>query len=109
MAVLVLAVFSLRVAPTGGRSAKAPAFRPPRLVGTRLPDLNGVWQAMNNANWDIQAHDAGPSPLPRLLGAYGAMPGGAGIVGGGEIPYQPWALEQRRKNFEDRPKGGVRN
>jgi hypothetical protein len=37
------------------------------------------------------------------------MPGGAGIVEGGEIPYQPWALEQRRKNFENRLKVDVQN
>jgi hypothetical protein len=37
------------------------------------------------------------------------MPGGDGIVEGGEIPYQPWALEQRRKNFENRLKVDVQN
>jgi hypothetical protein len=60
LGVLLLAVFSLRVVSTAGQSAQAPAYRAPRLVGTRVPNINGVWQAMNTANWDIQAHDAGP-------------------------------------------------
>ena len=101
---LVAAVIALRVLPTRSQTAEVSTYRAPRLVGTQVPNLNGVWQAMNTANWDIQAHDAGPSPFPRLLGAYGAMPGGPGIVEGDEIPYQPAALEQRRKNFENRLK-----
>jgi hypothetical protein len=28
----------------------------PRVNGK--PDLNGLWQAVNTANWDIQAHSA---------------------------------------------------
>ena len=28
----------------------------PRLNGK--PDLNGIWQTINTANWDIQAHSA---------------------------------------------------
>jgi hypothetical protein len=101
---LVSAVIALRVLPMRSQTAAVSTYRASRLVGTQVPDLNGVWQAMNTANWDIQAHDAGPSPFPRLLGTYGAMPGGPGIVEGDEIPYQPAALEQRRKNFENRLK-----
>jgi hypothetical protein len=100
---LIVAVVVLRGLPTAGQGTQ-PTYRAPRLVGTKVPDLNGVWQAMTTANWDIEAHDAGPSPLPRQLGSYGAMPGGPGIVEGGVIPYQPWALEQRRKNVENRLK-----
>jgi hypothetical protein len=102
--VLVAAVLALRALPLGGQGAQVSTYRAPRLAGTQVPDLNGVWQAMTTANWNIEAHDAGPSPFPRLLGAYGAMPGGPGIVEGGEIPYQPAALERRRKNFENRLK-----
>jgi hypothetical protein len=101
---LVAAVLALPALPIEGQNARVSTYRAPRLIGTKAPDLNGVWQAMNSANWDIQAHEAGPSPFPRLLGAYAATPGGPGIVEGGEIPYQPWALEQRRKNFENRLK-----
>jgi hypothetical protein len=75
------------------------------------PNLNGIWQALNEANWDIEAHMARPAlalrpgphgPVPArevlYLGAVGAVPPGVGVVDGGEIPYQPAALEQKQKN-----------
>jgi hypothetical protein len=64
------------------------------------PDLNGVWQAIGTANWDLEDHPARPGHPD--LGAIGAMPPGLGVVVGGAIPYQPSALEQKRKNFENR-------
>ena len=66
------------------------------------PDLNGIWQALNTANYDILDHPAGPGPFPHLLGASGAVPAGHGIVEGKELPYQPWALEEKQRNFETR-------
>lgn len=65
------------------------------------PDLNGIWQAMTTANWDIEAHEARAGVLP-ALGALGAEPGGQGIVEGGLIPYLPAAAEKKKKNFENR-------
>ena len=79
-----------------------PAYRAPRFPGTQVPDLNGIWQAVNSANWDIEPHAAGPSPFPSLSGAIGAMPAGAGVVEGGKIPYQPWAAEKKKENFAKR-------
>ena len=35
------------------------------------------------------------------LGALGAIPAGMGVVEGGEIPYQPWAAEEKQKNLEN--------
>jgi hypothetical protein len=105
LAAVVVAVFALGT-PTAGQNS---TYRAPRLVGSKVPDLNGVWQAMTTANWDIEAHTAAPSPFPRLLGVYGATPGGAGIVEGGQIPYQPWALDQRKKNFDNRLKADPQN
>lgn len=64
------------------------------------PDLNGVWQAIGTAHWDIQDHPA--SAGPPELGAIGAVPPGLGAVVGNEIPYQPWALEQKQRNFANR-------
>lgn len=69
------------------------------------PNLNGVWQAMNSANWNLEPHSAAANPIPaadRLLGAIGAVPAGLGVVEGGEIPYRPEAmerLEQHRENL----------
>jgi hypothetical protein len=65
------------------------------------PDLNGVWQALVPANFDIRAHEARHAPLD-VLGASGAEPPHLGIVEGGEIPYLPAALEQQKQNFENR-------
>ena len=83
-------------------AAQSSTYHHPRLIGTDNPDLNGVWQALNTANWDIRPHAAGPSALPDLLGAIGAVPAGLGVVEGNEIPYQPWASGKQRENFEGR-------
>jgi len=78
-------------------------YRAPRLIGTENPDLNGIWQTNNRANWDIEPHAAGPSPFPALTGAIGATPAGMGVVEeGGLIPYQAWALAKRKENFAKR-------
>lgn len=63
-------------------------------------DLNGIWQALNTANWDIQDH--GPKPGPPQYGALFATPPGLGVVEGNEIPYQEWALVKKQENFEKR-------
>jgi len=63
------------------------------------PDLNGIWQAIGTAHWDLQDHPASAG-LPEL-GAIGATPPGQGVVVGNEIPYQAWALEQKIKNSKD--------
>jgi len=65
------------------------------------PNLNGIWQAMNTANWDLQEHAARPG-LVVALGAAGAEPGGPGVIEGGEIPYLPAARQQKKANFEHR-------
>ncbi len=65
------------------------------------PDLNGIWQALVPANWDIRPHEARPAPLA-VLGASGAEPPNNGIVEGGEIPYLPAALTQQQQNYANR-------
>jgi len=65
------------------------------------PIINGVWQAMTSAYWDIRPHAAAHSPVPEL-GAIGAAHPGLGIIDGGEIPYQAWALEQQQENYRNR-------
>ena len=80
-------------------AAQAPTYRAPRLNGR--PNLNGVWQALGTAHWDLQDHPAQPSPFYQL-GAIGAIPAGQGVVDGNEIPYQPWAAEKKRRNFANR-------
>ena len=81
-------------------AAQAPTYKAARLAGTDRPNLHGLWQALTEANWDIQAHAAQPGP-PQF-GALYAEPAGPGIVEGNEIPYQPWAMAQKKENFEKR-------
>ncbi|MFN7983853.1 MAG: hypothetical protein U0Q11_18555 [Vicinamibacterales bacterium] len=105
------ALVALLVAPVSGQQATA--YRAPRAADGH-PDLNGIWQAMNEANWDIEMHMArpalqtrpgpyGPVPAPPVLamGAAGAVPPGVGVVEG-ELPHKPEeALTQRNKNREN--------
>lgn len=81
-------------------AAQAPTYKAARLAGTDRPNLDGLWQALTEANWDIQAHAAQPGP-PQF-GALYAEPAGPGIVEGNEIPYQPWAMARKKENFEKR-------
>ena len=99
-------------------NAQSTDFEPPRLSNGN-PDLNGIWQAIGSAHYDIEPHIArhamalreGPQgPLPAAevvhLGAVGAVPGNMGIiVGGGRIPYTTEARaikEENHANWLDR-------
>jgi hypothetical protein len=65
------------------------------------PNFNGIWQALNTANWDLVDHNSRIG-IVTAAGTLTATPGGTGVVEGGEIPYLPAALEQKKKNFENR-------
>src|SRR5579863_7769417 len=91
---------AMAVIPAGAQ--QFPAYKAPRMADGH-PDLNGIWQSFVTANWDLQDHEAQPGPHPEIMGAYGAGPAGQTIIeGGGEIPYQPWALAKKKQNFERR-------
>ena len=55
------------------------------------PDLNGIWQVLSTAAWNIQAHNAQSD-----------VPAGLSVVEGNEIPYQSWAASQQRENYANR-------
>ena len=55
------------------------------------PDLQGIWRVQSRAAYDLRSHVARHE-----------MPAGQSVVEGDEIPYQPWAAEQQRKNFANR-------
>jgi hypothetical protein len=83
-------------------SAQSPAYRAPRAADGH-PNLNGIWQALNTANWDLVGHAAGMGRVV-ALGAEDAMPPGLGVVEGDEIPYLPAATAQKNQNFANRLK-----
>jgi len=80
--------------------AQTPAYRAPRTADGK-PNLNGIWQAMNTANWDLEPHAAGMGYYWQD-GAIGAIPPGIGVVDGGTIPYLPAALAKKKENFAKR-------
>src|SRR6202023_2900240 len=73
----------------------------PRMTDGK-PNLNGVWEAITTANWDLQDHSPAPGPMWQL-GAIGAIPAGQGVVEGNEIPYKPAALEKKKQNKANCP------
>ncbi len=72
-----------RAAAQGSRSAS--------LTPDGRPDLNGIWQVVNTAHVDLEPHSARDGE-----------PAGQGVVEGGTIPYQPWALARRQENHAKR-------
>jgi hypothetical protein len=62
----------------------------PRAASGR-PDLQGIWQVVERAGYDLEAHAARHD-----------MKAGLSVVDGGEIPYQPWAAAQKAENFANR-------
>ena len=89
----------------------AQAHEIPRMPDGR-PNLNGIWQVINEANWDLEPHIArhsvmmreGPvNPVPAAetlrAGAVLAVPGSLGVIeGGGRIPYTPEARALKEDN-----------
>jgi hypothetical protein len=94
-AAALLAAFVFIERGRGQAAGAAPVVR----TADGRPDLNGIWQAMNTANWDLRDHAARQGPVI-ALGAAFSVPGGLGVVEGGEIPYQPWAETKRAANAE---------
>jgi hypothetical protein len=91
----------------GAATGQAPAARGatggrvPHNAWDNRPNLNGVWQVLNTANWNLEDHAASAGPFYQM-GAIGAVPPGQTVVEGGDIPYLPAALEQRKKNYINR-------
>ena len=52
------AMIAVTALPVEGQQAAPPAaYRAPRLPDGK-PDLNGIWQALNEANYDLEPHMA---------------------------------------------------
>jgi hypothetical protein len=105
-------VLTLSMTPTTGQAA-----RPARTADGK-PNFSGVWQANNEAYWDLQAHEARPAIVTQpgvypyeyarvpaaatlALGAAAGVPASIGVVqGDGKIPYKPEALATKKENAE---------
>jgi hypothetical protein len=114
--VLLAASATLVGAPAAdaAQAAGAPAAAKVSRLPDGKPNLNGIWQAMNTANFDLEPHNSraalqmipgplGPIPAPQVvaLGAVGSVPDGLGVVEGGEIPYKPEALAKKKENQQN--------
>jgi hypothetical protein len=111
-AAAVGAVITMSVSKTSGQ-----AQRPARVGGK--PNISGIWQANNEANFDLEAHAARPGWITQqgvypyeyarvpaapvvALGAAGGVPGSLGVVqGDGKIPYTPAALAKKKENIDN--------
>ena len=96
-----------KAAPAAGKAKAAGGSRTagPATLGGH-PNLNGVWQVLNTADWDLRPHDANQAPAAaELLGALGAVPPGLGVlVGETDIPYKAEAKAQYEMNKKNAPK-----
>jgi hypothetical protein len=97
-ALAVLALVATQIPTSEAQSTAAPA----RIGGH--PNLNGVWQAVNTAYWNLEDHSAEGLPAFWQLGAILAIPAGQSVIEGGTIPYLPAALAKRDENRAGWPK-----
>jgi hypothetical protein len=111
-AAFTAAVFTL-MTQSAPPAAAATTSGPGLIAGK--PNFNGIWEANNTANWDLETHASRPmvaqpgftpgtvvSAAPVLaLGSIGWVPSGLGVVeGDGKIPYKPWAAKRKMENQE---------
>jgi hypothetical protein len=110
-AAVVSAVITMSMTRTAGQAGQV------RTMNGK-PNFGGVWQALNEAHWDLQAHEARagmvtqpgiysfeyarvPAAPVVALGAAAGVPGSLGVVqGDGQIPYQPEAAKVKQENSE---------
>src|SRR5688500_12493210 len=83
--------------------AAAAQARPAQIAGR--PNLNGIWQAINTANWNLEDHSASATAFWQL-GDISAFPAGQSVLVDitGVIPYNPAGLKKRAENQAGWPK-----
>jgi hypothetical protein len=79
-----------RGAAPAGRGTQAPArYNGPRTPDGK-PDLNGIWQVLGTAHYNLEAHSASEG-----------IPAGFSVVEGGAIPYKPEMVATRDENRQN--------
>ena len=69
------AVVSLSVTPIAGQGRAGGAAAQARLARIgKAPNINGIYQAINTANWNLEDHSAADLKQFWQLGAIAAMP-----------------------------------
>jgi hypothetical protein len=96
---IAMAALAAAIATQAGA---AETQQPDRIAGQ--PNFNGVWQAMNTADWNLEAHSAQQLKGFWQLGSLAAIPAGQSVVEGATIPYLPEALAKRDENRAAWPK-----
>ncbi len=96
----LIVITALAVALVQVASAQSPATHSqtkaaslPRLPDGK-PDLQGIWEARNTADGNLEAHSAGAG-----------IRAGEGVIvdpPDGKIPYQAWAAAKQQENFAKR-------
>ncbi len=83
-------VATLAWVASGSAQSPAAGTTIPRTPDGR-PDFSGIWETLSSAEYDLEPHAARKDAPPST-----------GVIEGDYIPYQSWALEQRKKNFAAR-------
>ena len=116
VAAIVGAIVSLAVTSNASQGQTQGSSSRPSETPDGRPNFGGVWQALNEAHWDLEAHEARPGMVMQeglypyeyakvpaapvvALGAAAGVPGSIGVVqGNGTIPYKPETLRVKHEN-----------
>ena len=93
---IAIAIVILILTAAAGLSLAVAGSAPPAAVQLPRardgkPNLSGIWQVLSPADFDLQDHSA-----------QAGVPAGQSVVVGGDIPYQPSALKQKKENYANR-------